>query len=128
MQFKQFITEDYSETTGIDPVDSHILDSAIVEKLNLMLNVALEDPVYTPETGVTLVRKILMIENLDFHPIYDLSSEGEEIVEAIDNTDKYVYILYYPTDDGYYDFYAEVTDEDGAEEMLNSGVEGESEK
>ena len=128
MQFKQFITEDYSETTGIDPVDSHILDSAIVEKLNLMLNVALEDPVYTPETGVTLVRKILMIENLDFHPIYDLSSEGEEIVEAIDNTDKYVYILYYPTDDGYYDFYAEVTDEDGAEEMLNSGAESESEK
>jgi hypothetical protein len=128
MQFKQFITEDYSETTGIDPVDSHILDSAIVEKLNLMLNVALEDPVYTPETGVTLVRKILMIENLDFHPIYDLSSEGEEIVEAIDNTDKYVYILYYPTDDGYYDFYAEVTDEEGAEEMLNSGAESESEK
>ena len=128
MQFKQFITEDYSETTGIDPVDSHILDSAIVEKLNLMLNVALEDPVYTPETGVTLVRKILMVENLDFHPIYDLSSEGEEIVEAIDNTDKYVYILYYPTDDGYYDFYAEVTDEEGAEEMLNSGAESESEK
>lgn len=128
MQFKQFITEDYSETTGIDPVDSHILDSAIVEKLNLMLNVALEDPVYTPETGVTLVRKILMIENLDFHPIYDLSSEGEEIVEAIDNTNKYVYILYYPTDDGYYDFYAEVTDEEGAEEMLNSGAESESEK
>ena len=128
MQFKQFITEDYSETTGIDPVDSHILDSAIVEKLNLMLNVALEDPVYTPETGVTLVRKILMVENLDFHPIYDLSSEGEEIVEAIDNTNKYVYILYYPTDDGYYDFYAEVTDEEGAEEMLNSGAESESEK
>ena len=128
MQFKQFITEDYSETTGIGPVDSHSLDSAIVEKLNLMLNVALEDPVYTPETGVTLVRKILMIENLDFHPIYDLSSEGEEIVEAIDNTDKYVYILYYPTDDGYYDFYAEVTDEEGAEEMLNSGAESESEK
>jgi hypothetical protein len=128
MNFKNFIKEDYEQSTGDVPVDSSSLDSSVVEKLNLMLNVVLEDPVYTPETGITLVRKILMVENLDFHPIYDLSSEGEEIVEAIDGTDKYIYMLYYPTDNGYYDFYAEVTDEEGAEEMLNSGVEGESEK
>jgi len=128
MDFKHFIKEDYEESTGAMSVDSHSLDSSVVEKLNLMLNVALEDPVYTPETGVTLIRKVLMVENLNFHPIYDLSNEGEEIVEALDNTDKYIYILYYPTDDGYYDFYAEVTDEEGAEEMLNSGVESESEK
>ena len=41
----------------------------------------------------------------------------------------YVYVLYYLTDEGYYDFYAEVTtDEDRLEELQNDGLEVEDEE
>jgi hypothetical protein len=69
------------------------------------------------------IRKILYLEGIAFESFSDLEEEGDEIATQLNDAD-YLYILYFPTDDGYYDFYAEVTDENGIIQAM-SETEGE---
>jgi hypothetical protein len=39
-----------------------------------------------------------------------------------------LYVLYYLKEEGYFEFYAEITDEDGVEELLSSGLEESEEE
>jgi len=119
MNFKSFITESMDESIPSIPG----IDSEVVEKLNLLLFIELEKPILTIESGISKIRKILYLEGITFENFFDLDSEGEELaVELTDND--YLYILFYLTEEGYYDFYAEVTDENGIVEAM-SETEGE---
>jgi hypothetical protein len=119
MNFKEFITESMEggDEVSIDPVTQN--------NLNLMLMVELTQPVLTPESGIAKIRKILYLEGIAFESLYDLNTEGEELATHLSG-DSFLYILYYPTDDGYYDFYAEIMDESGVEQAM-SELEGEDE-
>lgn len=120
MNFKDFITESYDEESSTS------LDSSLMAKLNLLLLIELTEPVLTPEAGISRIRKILNTEEIVFESMYDLESGGDEIATHLTG-DSYLYILYYPTDNGYYDFYAEVTDEQGIQDAI-ADTEGEDEK
>lgn len=119
MNFKEFITE------SMEGGDEVFIDSVTQGKLNLMLMVELTQPVLTPESGIAKIRKILYLEGIAFESLYDLNTEGEELATHLSG-DSFLYILYYPTDDGYYDFYAEIMDESAVEQAM-SELEGEDE-
>jgi hypothetical protein len=112
MNFKEFITEsmDGGDEVSIDPVAQN--------NLNLMLLVELTQPVLTPESGIAKIRKILYLEGIAFESLYDLNTDGEELATHLSG-DSFLYILYYPTDDGYYDFYAEIMDESAVEQAMS---------
>lgn len=118
MNFKEFISESM-EAMPVQPG----MDEEIKQKLNLLLLVELEKPVLTVEAGISKIRKILYLEGVAFESLLGLDPEGDEIATQLNDRD-YLYILYFPTDDGYYDFYAEVTDEQGIIEAM-SETEGE---
>ncbi len=118
MNFKEFITESEESMPNMPGMDSDTH-----QKLNLLLLVELDKPVLTIEAGISKIRKILYLEGIAFESLSGLDSEGDEIATQINDTD-YLYILYFPTDDGYYDFYAEVTDEQGIIDAM-SETEGE---
>lgn len=119
MNFKEFITESLDESMlGMPGIDSETK-----QKLNLLLLIELEKPVLTIEAGMSKIRKILYLEGIAFESFSDLEEEGDEIATQLNDAD-YLYILYFPTDDGYYDFYAEVTDENGIIQAM-SETEGE---
>jgi|694.fasta_scaffold41269_3 hypothetical protein len=119
MNFKEFITESLDESMPGMPG----IDSETKQKLNLLLLIELEKPVLTIEAGMSKIRKILYLEGIAFESFSDLEEEGDEIATQLNDAD-YLYILYFPTDDGYYDFYAEVTDENGIIQAM-SETEGE---
>ena len=119
MNFKEFITESLDESMPGMPG----IDSEIKQKLNLLLLIELEKPVLTIEAGMSKIRKILYLEGIALESFSDLEEEGDEIATQLNDAD-YLYILYFPTEDGYYDFYAEVTDENGIIQAM-SETEGE---
>lgn len=120
MNFKEFITE----SLEMGSVESEIsIDPTLMAKLNLLLMVELTEPVLTPEAGLSKIRKILYTENIVFEPMFDLEEDGDEIATHLVG-DSFLYILYYLTEEGYYDFYAEVTDEQGINDAL-ADTEGE---
>jgi hypothetical protein len=120
MNFKEFITES-GENMHVSAMPG--LPDETRQKLNLFLLIELEKPLLTVEAGISRIRKILYTESVAFESFSDLDSEGDEIATQLNDVD-YLYILYFPTDDGYYDFYAEVTDENGIIEAM-SETEGE---
>jgi hypothetical protein len=64
--------------------------------------------------------------------VFDLDPEGDEMLLDVSGygaeQSSILYVLYSLTDDGYYDFYAELTDESGADELLKSGTEEQEEE
>jgi hypothetical protein len=114
MNFKQYLQECECEMPALG---SAPLDSGVISSINSSLDVELDDILMTPESGVQRLRKVLMRYNIELPALYGLDPEGDEIALPINN-DVFVYIIYCPTDDGRYDFYAELTDEEGLEEIL----------
>jgi hypothetical protein len=61
---------------------------------------------------------------MDMPALYDLDPEGDEItfdLNQYDNPDVtiYLYVLYYIADEGYYDFYAQVGDEETIDSLAS---------
>jgi hypothetical protein len=118
---------------GQESTTEQVVDSVVIEKINLGFEEELTEKVLTPETGFQRIRKILFRFRMDIPAIYDLDSEGDELVldvtpltEPIDDFSDYaLYVIYSPTEDGYYEFYAELTDNEGIEDLLSQ--EGEEE-
>ena len=106
----------------IEPMPA--LDNNIVEQVNAQLENELQGMILSPESGIQKIRKVLGMFDMDMPALYDTDAEGEEMVFGIDGS--YLYIIYALTDDGRYDFYAELTDEDGLSEILSD--EGEDEE
>jgi len=122
MKFKEFLTE------LAMPMDSIVHDVAIEEAVNAQLDKELNDIILSPQIGFLKIRKVLRMFNLDIPTSYAVEQEGDEVVlDLLGNTDSLLYVLYYQTDDGNYDFYACVDDEEGIEEIISKDEELEKE-
>jgi len=104
-------------------------------RINSMLNSELSvDPILTPHAGIQRIRKILHRYGFDLPALYQVDPDGDELhfelyqfgrVNAGSGPDAYLYMIYAPSDNGYYDFYSEVVDEEGLEEIYDAGDDGE---
>lgn len=133
MNFKKYLAELNTEMgqmiKATDTVD--ITDSQVRDKINQRLNHELTDLILSPESGVQRVRKVLMSFGLDMPALYDAEPEGDELVLDIESMSGdeqfYLYLIYYLADDGRYDFYAELTDDEGLNEIMSDEEEDEEE-
>ena len=119
---------------GFDTLTS-IADERVREEVNSVLYSELEDLILAPETGVMRVRKVLQRYGLDMPSLYALHVDGDEMVINLDQIDTqtpvenyFLYLIYYLTDEQHYEFYAEITDEDGIEEILSEDEDEEDDK
>ena len=122
MKFKEFLTE------LAMPMDSIVHDVAIEEAVNAQLDKELNDIILSPQIGFLKIRKVLRMFNFDIPTSYSVEQEGDEVVlDLLGDTDSLLYVLYYQTDDGNYDFYALVDDEEGIEEIISKDEQLEKE-
>jgi hypothetical protein len=134
MRFKQFLSE--MELAGIEPSqaeDAHeptgegktsIDNPKIRMEANYRLTNELYTPFLSPEGGIQAIRKVLHRFGFDMPALYDADSEGDEIVFELNQYglgeyETNIYILYYLTDEGHYEFYAEIGDDERMEELLS---------
>jgi hypothetical protein len=133
MNFKQYLAELNTEMgQTIKVTDSiSITDPQVREKINQSLNHELTDLILSPESGIQKIRKVLMSFGLDMPALYDAETEGDELVLDIESLNGdgefYLYLIYYLADDGRYDFYAELTDDEGLTEIMSDEEEDEEE-
>lgn len=102
-------------------------DLQVRTEINRALEAEIDSTVMmTPESGVQRMRKVLSRYSIDFPAFEDLDTDGDESIYELD-AGVYLYFIYYLTDDGNYEFYAEITNDEGIEEIL-SDVEEDSEE
>ena len=140
INFKAYLTEEIQIGQAIiahEPTDKQSLsvgNPVVVAKINSVFTIELGDIFLSPESGFQKVRKVLHRFGLDMPPMYGMDPDGDEIVLDVTQYGDaslgsgLLYILYSLNDEGYYDFYAEINDETGIEELLSSGIEGEDEE
>lgn len=123
IDFKSFLTEEIQESIGVQSP----MDLSVASKINDALYKNLDAPFLTPEAGLQEIRKIIFMYGVDMPAVFSLDSEGDEIVLDVsvygDANIGLLYILYSLSDEGYYEFYAELTDEAGIEKLLSDGVD-----
>jgi len=115
MKFKQFLHNLTTEAT-VEIVEMND-DTSIVE-VNQLLETELDKPFVSPQSGILAIRKVLQILSMEMPALYDANPEGDEVVYDLDNGLS-IYLIYSPTDDGYYEFYAEVGDEERMNELMS---------
>lgn len=111
MKFKDFINEmeEYEDNES-----SYSLQK---DSINDQFSAAFEGLIPSPESGILQVSKILSQHGITMSAIYGLDPEGDEIViDLHDNC--HLYMIYSENDNGLYDFYAEVVDDEGLKEIL----------
>ena len=139
MRFKQFV----EELTGIDASqaqDAHeptgegktsVDNPKIRMEVNYRLVNELYSPFLSPEGGIQAIRKVLHRFGFDMPALYDADPEGDEIIFELDQYgigeyETNLYILYYLTDEGHYEFYAEIGDDERMEELMSDeGIDEE---
>ena len=140
MRFKQFVEELTSIETG-QAIDAHeptgegssaIDNPKIRMEINYRLTNELYEPFLSPEGGIQAIRKVLHRFGFDMPALYDANPEGDEIVFEIEqfgqqNLSTNIYILYYLTDEGSYEFFAEVGDDARMDELMSEGEEDNEE-
>ena len=122
--------EDAHEPTG--EASSQITNPRIRMEINYRLTNELYEPYLSPEGGIQAIRKVLHRYGFDMPALYDADPEGDEIVFEIDqfgqeNLSTNLYILYYLTDEGHYEFFAEVGDNARMDELMAEGEEDNEE-
>jgi hypothetical protein len=134
MRFKQFINE--MKLTGIESgqaEEAHeptgearieIDNPKVRMEMNYRLVNELYGPFLSPEGGIQAIRKVLHRYGFDLPALYDANPEGDEFVIDIEqygqeSLSTNLYVLYYLTDEGGYDFYAEVGTDARMEELLS---------
>ena len=151
MNFKQYLAEFHNIESGQafekheTPTDGSISISnpRVKAEINYRLDGELDDIFLSPESGIQRIRKVLHRFSLDMPALYDADAEGDEIVIRLDQFGRvidftylipnkveeifYLYLIYYLTDDGRYEFYAELTDEEGLNEIMSDEEEDEEE-
>ena len=84
----------------------------------------LYSPFLSPEGGIQAIRKVLHRFGFDMPALYDADPEGDEIIFELDQYgigeyETNLYILYYLTDEGHYEFYAEIGDDERMDELMS---------
>ena len=105
---------------------SAITNPRIRMEINYRLTNELYQPFLSPEGGIQAIRKVLHRYGFDMPALYDADPEGDEIAFEIDqfgqeNLSTNIYILYYLTDEGHYEFFAEVGDDARMDELMAEG-------
>lgn len=124
MKFKQYLDEMAEIENGQEEMESE--QSEDFSQINFRLANELDDTFISPESGILAIRKVLDDFDLDLSALYGTSPDGEEVIVDLDKTN--IYILYSPTDDGRYEFYAEVGDEERMEELMSDEETDEEEE
>jgi hypothetical protein len=129
MNFKDYLkelqVEDIGEYSSVDP--------QVVASINSQFQMELGDTILSPESGMQKIRKVVHRHMFDFAPLYEADPEGDELVIDLaqlgeeGNPVLFLYVIYYLTDEGYYDFYAEVGDEERMEELTSDEEDEEEE-
>ncbi len=115
MKFKQFLHN--LNTEAVVEIIEMNDDTSIVE-VNQLLETELDKPFVSPQSGILAIRKVLQNLSTGMPALYDADPEGDEVVYDLDNGLS-IYLIYSPTDDGYYEFYAEVGDEERMNELMS---------
>jgi len=141
MRFNQYLAElasvedgqaiEAHEPTG--EASSSVDNPKVRMEANILLANGLNDTFVSPEAGIQAIRKVLHRFGFDLPALYDADPEGDEVVIEIDqygvSSEEYqysIYILYYLTDEGSYEFFAELGDDDRMEELISD--EGDEEE
>ena len=136
MRFKQFVENLTSIETG-QAIEAHepngeesvsILNPNLRAEINYRLTNELNDMILSADQGIQKIRKTLHRYGFDLPSLYEPDREGDELVIEIsqyglNELESNIYILYYLGDQGSYEFYAEVGDDDRMEELIADGVE-----
>ena len=142
MRFKEYLQE--LDLSGVDDGQaekaheppgegsSQITNPKIRMEINFRLTNELYGPFLSPEGGIQSIRKVLHRYGFDMPALYDADPEGDEIAFEIeqfgqDNLATNIYILYYLTDEGHYEFFAEVGDDARMDELMTEGEEDNEE-
>ena len=142
MRFKEYLQE--LDLSGVDDGQaekaheptgegsSQITNPRIRMEINYRLTNELYGPFLSPEGGIQSIRKVLHRYGFDMPALYDADPEGDEIAFEIeqfgqDNLATNIYILYYLTDEGHYEFFAEVGDDARMDELMTEGEEDNEE-
>lgn len=142
MNFKQFINELASIQSGqaiiahepSEQASSSIMNRKVQVEVNHLFMQEFSELILSPENGIQKVRKVLHRYGLDMPALYDVDGEGDEIVISIEqygdpeaSPGLYLYLIYYLTDNGNYDFYAEITNEEGINAIMSDDEDDEDE-
>jgi len=142
MKFKEYLqeldlsgVEDAQAEKAHEPTgegSSQITNPRIRMEINYRLTNELYGPFLSPEGGIQSIRKVLHRYGFDMPALYDADPEGDEIAFEIeqfgqDNLATNIYILYYLTDEGHYEFFAEVGDDARMDELMTEGEEDNKE-
>lgn len=133
MNFKQYLEELHNievgqAVTAHEPTDKASMsvdNPLIVSEINTHFIREFNEVVLSPDAGLQKIRKVLHRYGFDMPALYEIDREGDEVVFDLNqfgmeiDPDYYLYVLYYLTDDGYYDFYVEVADDDRVEELTS---------
>lgn len=138
MRFKQFVEEltgietnqakDAHEPTGEGSISS--LNPLVQTEINLRLSNEMNEIVYSVDQGFQKIRKVLHRYGFDIPSLYEPDPDGDELVIEINQFGLQeiplnIYILYYRTDDGIFEFHAEVGDDERMEYLIMDGIEEE---
>ena len=111
--FKDYLIE--------EPIDFDVEgDIEDFDEVNESLFDELARPVMSPQSGFLIIRGVMSSFGYEFPLVYDLSDEEGEHIFVL-KPDNYLYVLYSVSDDGYYEFHAEITDGDGLDDILSEG-------
>jgi len=106
-----------------------LVEMEISNQVNDQLGQQLDELTPSIEQAFQTIRAILGLHGYSFEEGLVYDEEGDELVLELKNTDSeercFLYVIFYRTDDGLYDFFAEVTDEEGVDELMS---EDESEE
>lgn len=150
MRFKQYLSELHNIEAGQaiekheTPTDnsSSIHNPKIRAEINVRLAGELESLFISPIEGIQKVRKVLNRYGIDIPALYGADPDGDEIILEIDQFGRvldfinvpvevtglyYLYLIYYLTDDGNYEFYSEVMTEEELEDFLSDEETDEEE-
>lgn len=120
MNFRNFVASDSYDSAEEDSV----VNPAVIPTINGQLNLELNDLIFSPESGVQKIRRVLGAFDIHVPALYDLDPEGDEIIYDL-NPDTHLYIIYSLEDNGSYEFYAELTDSKGLEEIISDDEDEE---
>lgn len=124
MRFKEYLKECDCDMAQGEAM-SNLVDEKTMVQINFLLDSELDNSFLSPESGIQAIRKVLGRFDMELPALYGASSEGDELVFALENT--FIYILYYLTDDNRYDFYAELGDDATMQELMSDEETDEEE-
>ena len=119
MRFKQYLNSP-TTTEAVEIVEMQ--DDSSVSMVNRLLETELDKPFLSPQSGILAIRKVLQYVNESIPALYDIDTEGDEVVLDLENGLS-LYLIYGPSDEGYYEFYAEAGDEERMNELLSEDEE-----